>query len=230
MEKFAYLAGAARALEQLGLNELDDAVKLGTSAKGNFRATNQEELGEYLRNAYRNDPTPDKPPEPLAGQGLRPTTNTTKLGFSEAYRQAAMQGKALEFLAQQRAQEPPNPTPVYLRGDENDPHSLMLYGNRLIYGGDAQLSTLVPEAAALLRRAYAQQNKTALYTQWSKEEPPLRNIGTEDQGAGLAGTNPPRAVEPSSTASPSQPTQPPPLLGQLRPGVDAAGGGRNRRG
>jgi mannose-6-phosphate isomerase-like protein (cupin superfamily) len=128
--------------------------KANGSAKGNFRATSQEELGEYIRNAYNNNPTPEDPPDELAGMGTRPTTNTTSL------------------------------------------------------------------------------SKQSLYTHWSNEEPRLRNIGTEDQGAGLQGTNPPRAVEPSSTASPShQETNPPlPLLGQFRPGVDSAGGGRERRG
>jgi hypothetical protein len=142
MEKLAYLVGVRCALE-----------KLGTSAKGNPRITSQDELGEYIRNAYRNDPTPEEPPEPLAGQGLRPTTNTTSL------------------------------------------------------------------------------SKTSLYTSWSREEPRLRNISSEEQSAGIEPSSPHTAVEPSSTASPSQaPKTPLPLLGQLRPGIDAAGGGRGQLG
>ena len=135
MEKLAYLLGVHYAL-----------AKLGTSAKGNPRVTSQDELGEYLRNAYRNDPTPDEPPAPLAGMGQRPTTNTTSL------------------------------------------------------------------------------SKAALYSAWSREEPRLRNIGTEDQGAQVAAGPPHIATEPASTASPSQkPTTAMPLLGQLRPGIDSAG-------
>lgn len=137
MEKLAYTAGVLCAL-----------AKLGTSAKGNPRITSQDELGEYIRNAYRNDPTPDEPPAPLLGMGQRPTTNTTSL------------------------------------------------------------------------------SKQSLYTQWSKEEPKLRNIGTEDQGAGMLGREEPhQATEPPPQANPSE--QPAPrLLGQLRPGIDAAGGSR----
>jgi hypothetical protein len=142
MEKLAYLLGVRRALE-----------KLSTSAKGNPRITSQDELGEYLRNAYNNNPTPDEPPEPLIGVGQRPTTNTTSL------------------------------------------------------------------------------SKRALYTTWSREEPKLRNIGTPDQDPGVASGPPHVAVEPSSTASPSQhPNKPLPLLGQLRPGTDSAGGGRGQLG
>ena len=136
MMKLAYLVGVHCAL-----------AKLGTSAKGNFRATNQEELSEYIRDAYRND----KPSETLAGLGTPPTTNTTSL------------------------------------------------------------------------------SKQGLYTQWSKEEPRLRQITSEEQTGGQLEPSGTAMVEPSSTASPSQP-RPLPLLGQLRPGIDMAGSGWDQRG
>jgi hypothetical protein len=133
----AYLVGVHCAL-----------AKLGTSAKGNPRITSQEELGEYIRNAYTPNPVDQPPP---AGLGTRPETDHTMA-------------------------------------------------------------------------------KNSLYTQWSKEEPKLRNIGTEDQGAGMLGASEPHtAVEPASTASPSQP-QHPRLLGQLSSGIDAAGGTRHKIG
>lgn len=60
--------------------------------------------------------------------------------------------------------------------------------------------------------------KLGLYTQWGKEEPKLRNIGTEDQTGGQRVPTPQHTqVEPASTASPSQPRRTPSLLGQLRP-------------
>lgn len=141
MEKLAYLIGVRRALE-----------KLGTSAKGNPRIDSQDELGEYIRNAYRNDPTPDEPPDILGGMGQRPTTNTTSL------------------------------------------------------------------------------SKMSLYSQWSKEEPKLRQVTSEEQSAGIEPSTPHHVVEPASTASPSQPKSNPPLLGQLRPGIDSAGGDRHKLG
>lgn len=86
MNGLAYSVGVRRALE-----------KLGTSAKGNPIVTSQGELGEYIRNAYRNDPTPDKPPDELAGEGLRPTTDTTsKLGL---YTSWAREEPALRNIA-----------------------------------------------------------------------------------------------------------------------------------
>lgn len=39
--------------------------------------------------------------------------------------------------------------------------------------------------------------KLSLYTSWSREEPALRNIGTEDQGTGLQGGNETRSNTPT---------------------------------